>query len=303
MSALVAVDYFAGAGGWSTGARMAGVHVAVAINHWPRAVETHAANHPTTKHVCQDLGLYDAASLPKHDLFIASPSCVGHTRARGREQKHHDSARATAWCVITALEAKRPKQFVVENVPEFLTWELYPVWALAIQALGYQLREHVVDASEWGVPQQRVRVIITGRLGAPAVHLETPHVAGASAESIIDWRGGRWGSTTGRAPRTLACIADGRAQGWTRFLVPYFGNTWKARSIKRPIGTITTRDRYGVVDGNRYRMVSVLEAHRAMSFPPDYVLTGTGEEKKAQLGNAVPPELARRIIEQMARAA
>lgn len=48
-----AIDLFAGAGGFSTGAQMAGVEVVWAANHWPVAVETHAANHPETAHVCQ----------------------------------------------------------------------------------------------------------------------------------------------------------------------------------------------------------------------------------------------------------
>lgn len=299
-----AVDLFAGAGGWTTGARAAGVRVVMAINHWPRAVETHAANHPETEHVCQDLALFDHSRLPDHDLFIASPSCVGHTSARGKERRHHDAARATAWCVVDALEAKRPAQFVVENVLEFRDkWQLYPVWRMALSTLGYSVREHVVDASEWGVPQERVRLIITGRLGAEAVQLRTPGIQGASAHSIIDWGRGEWGPTENRAARTEGCIVDGRARFGSRFLVPYFGNTKTARSIDRPIGTLTTKDRYAIVDGDRMRMTSVMEAKRGMSFPESYVLTGTATEQKVMLGNAVPPELARHVCAQLAEAA
>lgn len=52
---MVAIDLFAGAGGFSTGAVMAGCSVAWAANHWPTAVEWHAATHPSTVHACQDL--------------------------------------------------------------------------------------------------------------------------------------------------------------------------------------------------------------------------------------------------------
>ncbi len=52
---MKAIDLFAGAGGFSTGATMAGVQVVWAANHWPAAVQVHANNHPTTQHVCQDL--------------------------------------------------------------------------------------------------------------------------------------------------------------------------------------------------------------------------------------------------------
>lgn len=176
---------------------------------------------------------------------------------------------------------------------------------MALAALGYSLEEHILNAAEWGVPQERVRLIITGRRGARAVQLRTPNVPGASADSIIDWGAGTWGSTECRAKRTMDVIADGRRRGWSRFLVPYFsqGSGLRARSVERPIGTLTTRDRYGIVDGNRYRMLSVVEAQRAMSFPDGYLLTGTGVERKAMLGNAVPPELARRIVGQLREAA
>ena len=48
-----AIDLFAGLGGWSTGARAAGVQVLWAANHWPVAIEWHGANHPDTQHVRQ----------------------------------------------------------------------------------------------------------------------------------------------------------------------------------------------------------------------------------------------------------
>ena len=301
---FTAVDLFAGAGGWSTGARRAGARVLMALNHWPTAVETHSANHPDTKHACQDLTLFDHSQLPDCDLLIASPSCVGHTRARGKERKHHDATRATAWCVIDAIEAKRPEQFVVENVVEFQTrWELYDIWRMALSALGYDVREHVLNAAEWGVPQERVRLIVTGRRGCRATELVTPHLAGAPAVDIIDWNAGTWRTTEGRAERTSEVLADGRARGWSRFLVPYYGNTRVARSIDRPIGTITTKDRYAVVDGNRMRMVSITEAKRAMDFPADYALRGTQEDQMKLLGNAVCVGFAQRIVEQLRAAA
>ena len=298
-----AVDLFAGAGGWTTGARQAGAQVLMAVNHWPLAVETHAANHPETQHVCQDLALFDHSKLPDHDLLIASPSCVGHTRARGRERAHHDATRATMWCVVDAAEAKRPAQLVIENVPEVREWELYPVWRMALATLGYALEEHVVDASEWGVAQERRRLIITGRRGAAALRLCAPNQRGADARAIIEWGAGKWGTTEGRASRTTGCIADGRARFGSRFLVPYFGNTKTARSVDRPVGTITTHDRYAVVDGDRMRMLSIAECRTAMGFPASYMLTGNRSEQMKQLGNAVPPPLARNVVAQLMEAA
>ena len=70
------IDLFAGAGGFSEGARDAGCRVVWAANHWQAAVETHAANHPHTDHACQDLHQADWTAVPRHDLLLASPACL-----------------------------------------------------------------------------------------------------------------------------------------------------------------------------------------------------------------------------------
>ena len=114
-----AVDLFAGAGGFSTGATMAGVNVVWAANHWPAAVQVHTNNHPDTIHLCQDLQQADWSLVPAHDLLMASPACQGHSRARGKERLHHDAMRATAWAVVSAAECHLPTVVLVENVPEF----------------------------------------------------------------------------------------------------------------------------------------------------------------------------------------
>lgn len=108
MADMRAIDLFAGAGGFSEGARMAECRVVWAANHWQAAVDTHAANHPDTAHACQDLHQADWTQVPAHDLLLASPACQGHTPARGKERPHHDACRSTAWAVVSALECHRP---------------------------------------------------------------------------------------------------------------------------------------------------------------------------------------------------
>lgn len=155
-----AVDLFAGLGGFTEGARQAGVDVLWAANHWPLAVQAHLQNHPQAHHVCQDLQQFNFHRLPDHDLLLASPCCQGHTRARGRDRAHHDASRSTAWAVVSALEAKRPGYAIVENVPEFRDWGLFPAWRSAVDLLGYSVDQHILDAADSGVPQHRVRLFL-----------------------------------------------------------------------------------------------------------------------------------------------
>jgi DNA (cytosine-5)-methyltransferase 1 len=292
------VDLFAGAGGTSTGATLAGCRVVAAVNHWPVAVASHALNHPSTAHHCEDAAVIDPTKLPAHEVLAASPSCTGHTRARGVEQPHHDAARATAWCVVRVAEAQRPRLVVVENVPELRAWVLYPAWRAALEALGYKLTETVLDAADCGVPQERKRLFIVGSRGrraiTPRVELQ-PHVP---ARAVIDLDAGDWNPWREYVPASVARIESAiRTQG-RECLVPYYGSpsSHAGRSLDRPIGTLTTRDRYVVVRGDLARVLTVEEQLALSGFPPGYQLTGTRRDRVAQIGNAVPPPLASAVL-------
>lgn len=295
---MKAIDLFAGAGGFSTGATMAGVQVVWAANHWPAAVQVHANNHPGTQHVCQDLQQADWTQVPTHDLLLASPACQGHSKARGKERAHHDAQRATAWAVVSAAECHQPQAFVVENVPEFARWQLYPAWCAAMHALGYALAPMVLDAADHGVAQHRRRMFIVGTRSKHPISLLLPECQHVGASNVIDLLAGRWSQVEkpGRSESTLRRIAEGRRLCGPRFVTAYYGNEKGGRPLSRPLGTITTRDRWAIVDGDRMRMLSVDECRRAMGFPDTYQLPDRPKDAMHMLGNAVVPPVARDVI-------
>lgn len=297
---LNVIDLFAGAGGFSTGARLAGHNVVWAANHWPDAVEWHSRNHPDALHICQDLHQADWSQVPEHDIMLASPCCQGHSKARGKSASNpqHDASRSTAWAVVSAAEYHRAPVVVVENVPEFLDWQLYRPWELAMNALGYTVSPHVIDAADLGAPQNRIRMfLVLTQSGAPLV-LDLPKLTHKPAASFIDFNAGNWQpiEKPGRAAATLERVRAGRAAHGERFLISYYGNTKTGRSLQRPIGTITTRDRWAVVDGDRMRMLSRWECRDAMSFPEDYQLPDNHRLAVHLLGNAVCPEPVKHIL-------
>jgi DNA (cytosine-5)-methyltransferase 1 len=286
---------------------MAGVNVVWAANHWPVAVDCHAANHPGTLHACQDLHQADWSRVPAHDLLLASPCCQGHSKARGKAANNpqHDASRSTAWAVVSAAEFHRPAVVVVENVPEFADWALYQAWQMAMQALGYTLAPHIVDAADHGVAQHRTRLFLVCTRSKRPLMLQLPKGGHVGSVSIIDFDSGRWSSINkpGRSTATLSRVSNGRAAHGERFVTCYYGSERGGRSLARPLGAITTRDRWAVIDGDRMRMLSADECRKAMGFPEGYRLPVQHKQAVHLLGNAVVPIVARDIINAIQAAA
>lgn len=109
----------------------------------------------------------------------------------------------------------------------------------------------------------------------------------------------------GRSANTLVRIRAGRQRFGDRFVAPYYGSGSgeTGRCLQRPLGTITTRDRWSVIDGDRMRMLSIPETKAAMGFPADYLLPANRREAMHLLGNAVCPPVACDVINAIRRAA
>ena len=298
------IDLFAGLGGFSEGAKLAGMKPVWAGNHWKLACYYHGVNQGLTP-VCQDLQQADWREVPAHDGVLASPACQGHSPARGKEKPHHDALRSTAWAVVACAEYHRPAFIVVENVPEYLEWALYPSWCDALQRLGYSISPHIIDAADHGVPQNRERVfIVITRSKAPLV-LTLPKVSHVAVASFIEWDKYTWSPVQTkrdgrpRAAATIARIKAGRAAGLgRRFVAPFYGegSGETGRSIHRPIGALTTIDRWAVIDGDRMRMLQPLENLAIMSFKPETILPPVKRDAMKLIGNAVAPFVARDLL-------
>jgi len=303
---MKAIDLFAGLGGFTKGATLAGVEVKWAANHWPTAVQWHSVNHPDTVHACQDLQQADFRDAPAHDLLLAAPACQGHTHARGKEKPHHDAQRSTAWAVVECAEVHRPAVVLVENVPELAKWILYKAWCGALHALGYSLSPMVLNAADHGVPQERHRLIIVATRSKHPIELRLPRRAHVAASTVIDLNAGSWSAVADKVPKTRARWARGRAALGETFVMPYYGSGSgeTGRSLARPIGTLTTKARWAVVKGDQMRMVSPhAEGRPLMGFPDDYQLPPTLEKAWHLLGNAVCPPMACDLINAIREAA
>lgn len=294
-------DLFAGWGGFSCGAVAAGGRLTWAANHNPVCVEAHAHTHPDATHECQDLMQADFSALPDVDVLLAAPACQGHSQASQPKRRiFHDKLRSTAWAVVTAAEFKRPDVVIVENVPDFLRWGLFPHWAGALESLGYALAPVRMVASDYGVPQDRDRLfVVATRSTAPIdLDLDAYRAEHAGLGSVIDWDAGRWRPVQKAGARVQERIAAGYARlGTGRFLTQHVTGH-RGRSLTQAFPTITKQDQLAMVRGGVYRPLTIRETARGMGFPDTWEpLPGLRRRDVIEgLGNAVCPPVATALV-------
>lgn len=195
------VDNFAGGGGASTGIELAtGYSVDIAINHDPEAIRMHKANHPNTKHYCENVWAVDPVkACGGHPVALAwfSPDCKHFSKAKGGKPKDKN-IRGLAWVACRWAGLVRPRVIMLENVEEFKTWgplgrrhhpikakqgKTFEKFAQQLTGLGYEVQFRELVAADYGAPTMRKRFFMIARCdGEPIVFPEPTHAPAESEE-------------------------------------------------------------------------------------------------------------------------
>ena len=188
------VDNFAGGGGASTGIELAtGYSVDIAINHDPEAIKMHKANHPNTKHYCENVWAVDPVKACNwHPVGLAwfSPDCKHFSKAKGGKPKDKN-IRGLAWVACRWAGLVRPRVIMLENVEEFKTWgplnrghhpikakqgKTFEKFVQQLTDLGYEVQFKELVAADYGAPTMRKRFFMIARCdGKPIVWPEPTH--------------------------------------------------------------------------------------------------------------------------------
>ena len=188
------VDNFAGGGGASTGIELAtGYSVDIAINHDPEAIKMHKANHPNTKHYCENVWAVDPVKACNgHPVGLAwfSPDCKHFSKAKGGKPKDKN-IRGLAWVALRWAGLVRPRVIMLENVEEFKTWgplnrrhhpikskqgKTFERFVQQLRELGYEVEFRELIAADYGAPTMRKRFFMIARCdGKPIVWPEPTH--------------------------------------------------------------------------------------------------------------------------------
>lgn len=283
------LDLFAGPGGWSEGLRMLGLSD-VGIEWDAAACATRAAaGHLTIR---ADVAQYPTEPFKgKVSGLIASPPCQDWSTAGGMARTEGTSGHLV-WQVARWAHHLRPEWIACEQVPQVL-----PVWqsiALDLRSEGYWTWAGVIDAADYGVPQNRKRAVLLASLAAPVSPPMATHGTGDTLFGLYT------------PPVTLADVL-GLEPGW----VYDSGQNSRAaggtvaryrRSCDRPAGTLTTKSvsQWVLRKDDRRLKLTTTDAMAIQTFRPDYPFQGGATKQQEQIGNAVPPLLAAHIVGSLA---
>jgi DNA (cytosine-5)-methyltransferase 1 len=201
MKTPTGIELFAGCGGLSTGFLDAGLHVVAGFEIDQRAVDAYEYNHAYrgSRGYVADLKVMSGTELLRHagiecaDFIIGGPPCQPFSIAGKREGARDDRADLIGHFVRIVDELK-PAVFLLENVPNLASIEggtILEAAKAAFRRLGYSVDHRVVSAADFGVPQNRKRLIVLGVKGKRVVRFPepthgTPDRPFCSASAAID---------------------------------------------------------------------------------------------------------------------
>jgi DNA (cytosine-5)-methyltransferase 1 len=280
------VDLFAGCGGMSLGFEAQGSPtVGFEVNR--DACDSYTNN---LIGECHAIDLTMETTLPHCALLIGGPPCQPFSV--GGNQQGLADARDGFPIFIAAVDRGQPELFIIENVRGLFyrnKWYLEEVMN-ALRRLSYLVDVQLLNASNYGVPQNRERVFLVGHRGK----FEFPQ---ASHEKM----------TAGQALGNMALSIPVESKFLTLSMDEYVAKYERASKcvnprdlhLDRPARTLTCRNLAGatgdmqrllLADGRRRRLLP-REGARLQSFPDWFVFTGKEQSVFNQIGNAVPPML------------
>jgi DNA (cytosine-5)-methyltransferase 1 len=325
------VDFFSGCGGTSLGLEQAGMSIAAGIDNDPDAAATYRENFPKAKFFerdIQDISVEEVGQLMTSSEMVFAGCAPCQPFSRQNRSSKVDGRRLLLGEFQRFVTALRPGYVVVENVPglqrvgsdgpltEFIA---------ALEAVGYRISWDILHASHFGVPQRRTRFVLVASLlkGGASLPQETYGPKRRQPSRVRDWMSGLPTLSAGSVhpddqdhaamalsdlnmERIRATPEGGGREAWPDRLLlechaKHSGHSdvYGRLAWDRPASAMTTRclsysnGRFGHPEEDR--AISVREAACLQTFPRTFKFSGTVTSRGRQVGNAVPPLLAKRI--------
>jgi DNA (cytosine-5)-methyltransferase 1 len=312
---LKLVDLFCGAGGFSRGFKDEGFNVVLGVDNMPQVAESFRANFPGAQVLVEDvqeLRSEDVASLVGDvEVVIGSPPCEPFTGANPRrkpdplDRLYDDPQGRLVLHFIRLVGDLEPKVFVMENVPALAEGPLREALRREFARVGYpDVHFNLLRAEDYGTPSHRLRLFISNiRIKPPPTGRRVTVIEAigdlpppSSPHDIPNHE------PVPLSPRKQKRISKLR---WGEALIRYAGAEGKVyyNYVRlhpyRLAPTVMGSSRF--VHPFEDRLLTVREQARLMGFPDDHVFRGGRDLQFDQVGEAVPPPLARAIAREVRR--
>lgn len=298
------VSLFSGAGGLDLGFKMAGNEIVWANDVYEDAANTYREN--IGRHiVCCDIAKINATDIPACDMVIGGFPCQGFSVANTKRDVN-DERNKLYLQLIRVIKEKRPKFFLAENVKGILNighGEVIKMIMNDFSSLGYKVQKKLLNAADYGVPQVRERVIITGvRDDLDFTYTYPKPTNDGNGDNLLPkWvtvREAFMGIPDPDVPNSLCNHVYSK---YKVTISNYIGH--RLIDPDKPAPTVTGRgdEKGGVVvlhHPNNKRRMTCRELATVQSFPLDYRFCGSMSSVYRQIANAVPPLLAYAVAKQ-----
>lgn len=339
------IDLFSGVGGLSLGFEMEGFKSVVAIDFWDDAIKTYNHNRKDKVGISMDVTKFNNELLPniikehKIDGIIGGPPCQGFSTARlsnatEKIGKINESRNHLYLEFYRTVDIVRPKFFLIENVRGLVSANkgaFVKDITERFGGIGYNVSYKILNASDYGVPQNRQRVFFIGLLEGVFEFPEKFDYKVSTKEAIMDliqsneddiqkysapsineyqklMRNGKKTvknhEVTIHNEQTTNVISMVPNGGNIKSLPPEYWNirkynkAFQRMNSELPSNTIDTGHRnYFHFEANR--IPTARESARIQSFPDSFEFLGNKGSQYKQVGNAVPPLLAKVLAQKI----
>lgn len=291
------VSLFSGAGGLDLGLDKEGFETIWANDFDYDSCETYKL-WSKAKVVCEDISKLDFNKVPQSDIVVGGFPCQGFSLAGPR--KIDDARNKLYHYFVKMVDEKKPKAFIAENVKGILTLgggKIVEAIISDFASKGYKVKYQLHNAADFGVPQDRKRVLFVGIRDDIDAKFDFPQPleTRTSLREILEVFTNPKLEDICDAPYSSRYMSRNRRKSWddVSFTIPAMAKQVPLHP-ESPEMIKIHKDLWQFGNGSTRRF-SWQEAAAVQTFPRDMHFTGNLISKYKQIGNAVPVGLARHI--------